>query len=69
MNMLIATDQWVNTALGGDPDETISSRAAKAKRKGKTWGRWMCKVLDAIDPGHCIEAIELDEGKDSSWPS
>ena len=32
-NLLIALDQLANTILAGDPDETISSRAAKAARR------------------------------------
>ena len=63
MGVLVGLDQWANTWLGGDPDETISSRAGKAKRRGNRWGRWLCKGLDILDPGHCNDAIEPDEGK------
>jgi len=72
LNILISIDQTVNSFLGGDPDETISSRLGKMKVKhgGKIpWYRPLSKVvdwgLDKIDPNHSIDAIEKDEGKDA----
>ena len=62
-NILISLDQFANTLLGGDPDETISSRAGKA-RKGRL-GYYLCRVLHWFDKGHCQDALELDEGKDA----
>ena len=61
-NLLIAIDQLVNTLLAGHPDETISSRAAKANRQGKRWGCVLCRLLDVVDPDHCEKSIEVDEG-------
>lgn len=61
----VANDQVFNAALvgrAGSEDETISSRAGKAARKGKHWGRILCRLLDKIDPGHCDSNIEYDEG-------
>lgn len=72
MNILIGFDQWVNTWIGGSPDETISSRLGKLKRAHGgsipfkkhplamvvDWG------LNKLDPGHSIDAIEEDEGGD-----
>ena len=60
-NILISVDQFVNTIFGGNPDETISSRAAKASRRGDKWGCILCKLLDKIDKDHCNNNIELDE--------
>ena len=72
LNIAIGFDQFVNTWFGGDRDETISSRIGKIKRKhgGKIpWNRPIAKIIDAgldeIDPGHSIDAIEDDEGKDN----
>ncbi|AMO55624.1 hypothetical protein EZMO1_1453 [Endozoicomonas montiporae CL-33] len=62
-NLLIAIDQLTNTLLAGDPDETISSRAAKAARNGQRWGCVLCRVLDWFDSNHCEKSIEEDEGK------
>lgn len=47
-NLLVALDQFANTALGGDPRETISSRAAKAMKAGKAWGCILCRLLSFI---------------------
>jgi hypothetical protein len=63
-NVLIALDQLANTLLGGDPDETISSRAGKRQRSGKL-AYCICRVLHWIDRGHCDRVIEADEGKDA----
>ena len=72
LNILIGIDQLGNTIIGGDADETISSRLGKLKRKhgGRIpWYRPLSKLtdwgLDKIDPGHSIDAIEEDEGKDA----
>ncbi len=72
LNVLIGLDQFGNAILGGDPDETISSRLGKLKvRHGGNipWYRPLSKVVDwgvdKIDPNHSIDAIEHDEGKDA----
>lgn len=61
-NVLIGIDQLGNAYLGGDPDETISSRAAK---NSHVWG-WhvLGVILNKIDPGHLQRSLERDEGKD-----
>lgn len=66
-NVLIAIDQLANAILLGDPDETISSRAAKHYSHKDGWG-WLARTLDKIDPGHSKDSIELDEGKDAIFP-
>ena len=72
LNILIGLDQLGNALLGGDPDETISSRLGKMKVKygGRIpWYRPLSKLtdwgLERIDPGHSIDSIEGDEGKDA----
>ena len=60
-NILIAIDQLANTILGGDPDETISSRAGKRVNTQK-WAYYLCRVLHILDPDHCNKSIEEDEG-------
>lgn len=61
--VLISIDQLGNAVTGGDEDETISSRAAKSARQGKTWGVALCKFLHWIDKDHCEKSLEHDEGK------
>lgn len=62
-NILIALDQLANAILGGDPDETLSSRFAKHRGHGCIQDA-LAQGLDAIDPGHSDDSIEMDEGKD-----
>jgi len=71
INVLISLDQFGNSILCGDPDETISSRIGRIKKKwgGQIpWGRPVTRItdwcLDKIDPNHSIDAIEEDEGHD-----
>lgn len=61
-NIIVWLDQGINTFFFGDPDETVSSRAAKAAARGKTWGCCLCKFLDLFDKGHCANTVEQDEG-------
>lgn len=61
--LAVSFDQLANTAFGGHEDETISSRAGKARLKGRRWGCVLCKWLDWFDPDHCATNIEPDRGK------
>jgi hypothetical protein len=59
-NLLIALDQLANAVLGGDPDETISSRLGKASDPLGVWARG---VVDGIfGKDHCDKSVEKDEG-------
>ncbi len=61
-NFLISIDQFVNTLLGGNLDETISSRMGKQIRDGKCFGCYViCRILHVLDPNHCQKSIEDDE--------
>lgn len=51
-----AKDQALNAAWGGSEDETLSSRAARARDRGERWGCILCRFLDRIDHRHCDEA-------------
>lgn len=63
-NVLIALDQLGNAILFGDPDETISSRAAKNMH---VWGwRQLGRFLEFIDPGHLDRVREDDEGDNAA---
>ena len=64
---LIGVDQLGNTLLGGDPDETISSRIGRLKSAKNgiiPWSRPWMKILDfvleTIQKDHSIKAIEKD---------
>ena len=64
-NILIALDRFGNAITGGDPEETISSRAGKARNADKFWGKALCPVLDWVDPDHCATSIDPTEGDDA----
>ena len=56
----VAYDRLGNAAANDDQVQTISSRAEKARRDGKRWGCWLCRLLDRVDPGHCERAVERE---------
>lgn len=56
LRIAIGFDQLGNVALNGDPDETISSRADKAREQQKRWGCVLCKLLDYIEKDHCTKS-------------
>lgn len=56
--LAVGYDQLANVAFGGDPDETISSRAGKAMKRGSRWACVLCRLLDRFDPDHCNRSIE-----------
>ncbi len=61
--LFVVLDQLLNVIFGGDEDETISSRIAKDRRRGRKFACVLCRILDWLDPDHCEKAIERDEGK------
>lgn len=62
-NVIISIDQFFSAVTGGDPDETISSRAGKYVRRGHGWFPCvLCKFLNIFEKDHCIRSIEEDEG-------
>lgn len=70
LNVLVGVDQLANAVLGGDPDETISSRVGKWQRDKAKRSRWrrrlsygLCLVLHLFDRDHCRRSIEDDEGR------
>lgn len=51
--LAVSQDQNGNAALNGSEDETISSRAARARDQGRKWGCVLCRWLDMLDKNHC----------------
>lgn len=64
-NILIALDDLCNAILGGDPQETMSSRMGKhlAKHEKCPVCNFLCKLLNYIQKDHCVKAIEPDRGE------
>ena len=54
--LAISYDQLANTAFGGSEDETISSRANRARTEGRRWGCVLCRLLDKIKKNHCQDS-------------
>lgn len=52
-----AMDDLLNVLCNGKPRQWVSTRAAQARIEGRRWGCWLCKLLDAIDAGHCDRAL------------
>ena len=65
LNVLVGLDQFTNALIGGDPQETISSRAGKGQKEGKRWACLLCRFLDYLQKDHCARSIEPDEGSDA----
>jgi len=69
VNVWIGFDNSQSANMGGDPDETISSRLGKAWRKGSGW-RYVAALVDFVafhlfgQKDHCKKSIEEDEGRD-----
>ncbi len=62
-NLLVALDQLLNAVAGGDPSETISSRAGKRADQGNRAARVFCWLIGiALGHDHCHDAEEPDEG-------
>lgn len=65
LRILISIDQFLNTLLGGNEDETLSSRGGRAVLRTEDGypnpGDWklclLCKLLDLIKKNHCVNSI------------
>ena len=70
-NAGVGLSQNLSWILGGDPDETISSRLGKAQRAGKPWAvKFACPLVDFLifnEKDHCLKSIEDDEGIKEVW--
>jgi hypothetical protein len=62
MRLLILVDILINRLFNGRV-ETISSRAARARKSDRTWGCVLCALLDRIQLGHCDKAMQDPLGR------
>jgi hypothetical protein len=51
--VLLASDRLINSAIGGDDRETISSRSYRESLKGVLVWCVLCKLLNKIQKDHC----------------
>ena len=67
--LFIAFDQFINAALGGWPDETLSSRCWRWSRDGvRDWPRRFIDGLPFWKAGHCQRANEGDRKRQQCPP-
>ena len=60
--LLIAFDQFINAALGGWPDETLSSRCYRWARDGvRAWPRRVVDGLFFWQREHCKSSYESEK--------
>jgi hypothetical protein len=52
LSVAIATNQLINAATGGDPQMSISARAAFAREHGSKLGKFWCGTFDKFDHHH-----------------
>jgi hypothetical protein len=62
INFAILLDESLNTLTGGDPGETVSSRAGKGLQEGKRWACVLCHFLDLFQKDHCLKSVNPDDG-------
>jgi hypothetical protein len=67
-NLLVWLDEGGNALTLGDPAETISSRAAKAKNAGKRWGCVLCRFLNWFEQDHCEKSLLPHAGSNAVLP-
>lgn len=67
-NVVDLLDQAGNVATGGAANETISSRAGKARAAGKRWGCVLCAMLDWVQANHCARAMAKHIGDGAEIP-
>jgi hypothetical protein len=59
---LIGIDMMINTLLGGNPWETISSSVGRQAMAGEVWALRLEKIIDSVmGAGHCRRNI-ITEG-------
>ena len=69
INVWEGVDNMVSSEVGGDPDESISSRLGKARKRGSSGWGFIANKLDLVaeelmnDKDHCAKSIEHDEGR------
>jgi hypothetical protein len=57
-DMARAFDLVGNVATNGTIGEYISTRAGRQQREGRRWACVLCRLLDAVDPGHCERSLQ-----------
>lgn len=70
-NLFVSTDILLNAIIGGDPGETISSRAGKGKLRDQPVHTFVSRIIDLVfevlfsQKDHCVRSVQGDEGKNA----
>lgn len=70
INLLWILTLALNALLLGDPRESVSSRAGKARKRGSTLGTWTANLIDTLfffHPNHCEREIDPSVGQHEIW--
>jgi hypothetical protein len=59
----VGFDQWMNDVAGGQPDETISSRAQRLADQGNEFAKLLTHGLDLIQQQHGRKAEAGDDAR------
>ena len=71
-NLAVSLDQLANTILAGYPDETLSSRSWRQRKKSPFWRFMVCFINGlTFNKNHCHDAfykeIDLPKEYKKSW--
>ncbi|MFP5445908.1 MAG: hypothetical protein ACLGIY_20385 [Betaproteobacteria bacterium] len=69
LNWLNLIDHALNTLLLGDPYETVSARAARARKAGRKWAVYVCHVLTFLTKVVTFGRVKTDHCDDSLDPA
>ena len=62
VNLIAVADRVVNTVLGGDPRQTLSSRMGRDIEAGRCRAcGWICAGLSLIQGDHCARSWARDQ--------
>jgi hypothetical protein len=59
-NVGVATNQWLNAVLAGEPDEMLSARAHRQHLKGRSGPRNCINAIFWWQPDHCLKAYHQE---------
>jgi len=71
-NIALGLDQFLNTILGGLPDETLSSRAYRTEQTGALLGSLFRPLIDCVlffDKNHCKESYLSELNRSQNFPT
>lgn len=56
-HIALMVDELSNVDANGEVNQTISTRAALARKAGRRWGCVLCRLLDAVAANHCTNSL------------